>query len=726
MPEHFYIEHQGMVLDYLRAEHEMRLLALNTDRERRERIPGVAYPQFLAALTGRPYGFQGATVSGYASLPLEMLLESCQQSAEELTLCYRHKGTGLVVLVHLQFIPGTAVIRQVNTALNEGTQPITLTQFSSTCLQGLASDGVRGWSDPAKLRLHYCRQAWEGEGQWRQDGLEELGLYHTSVHPCGTAIHVHSLGSYSTASYLPMAVLEDLETHKVWYWQIETSTSWHYEVGYRASWTDDAGGLFMDADAASERYTGWYKTLAPGESFTSVPVAYGCCNGGFEQAVQALTDYRRSTLKPSPTGYDELPLVFNDYMNCLWGNPTAERLLPLIDAAADVGAEAFCIDAGWFAPASSGWGNGLGDWQPSADRFGADGLAGILRYITAKELVPGAWLEFEVCGESAALGDKPDDWFLQLHGKRIGGGSRWFLNLSNPEVRAYLHGVFDRLVAMGVGYIKNDYNECTGPGVGNLGVGEADGLLQHIRAVYSFVDEVRARHPRLIIENCGSGAMREDYGALSHFHLQSSSDQEIHTLYPAVLAGSLAAVLPEQLGVWAFPWPLLFKQMQDPAVLTSEAYRHQMADGEQTIFNMVSGLCGNLYLSGRIDCADEVNLALIREAIALYKQERPFIRRSHPVWPLGMPRFNDTTGWVSVGLANEDDSRILLAVWRLGSAEAEHTLHFARLAGRRVQVSQLYPARQPHAAAHFAMEDGSLTVALVQPNSARYFELRTL
>ena len=53
MPEHLFIEHQGMVLDYLRAEHEMRLLAINTDRERSDRMLGVAYPQFLVALAGR-------------------------------------------------------------------------------------------------------------------------------------------------------------------------------------------------------------------------------------------------------------------------------------------------------------------------------------------------------------------------------------------------------------------------------------------------------------------------------------------------------------------------------------------------------------------------------------------------------------------------------------------------------------------------------------------------
>jgi hypothetical protein len=39
MQEHVLIEHQGIVVDYLRAEHEMRLLAFNPDRERNERSP---------------------------------------------------------------------------------------------------------------------------------------------------------------------------------------------------------------------------------------------------------------------------------------------------------------------------------------------------------------------------------------------------------------------------------------------------------------------------------------------------------------------------------------------------------------------------------------------------------------------------------------------------------------------------------------------------------------
>jgi hypothetical protein len=35
-------------------------------------------------------------------------------------------------------------------------------------------------------------------------------------------------------------------------------------------------------------------------------------------------------------------------MNCLWGDPTEEKELPLIDAAAEAGCEYFVIDAGWY------------------------------------------------------------------------------------------------------------------------------------------------------------------------------------------------------------------------------------------------------------------------------------------------------------------------------------------------------------------------------------------
>ena len=61
------------------------------------------------------------------------------------------------------------------------------------------------------------------------------------------------------------------------------------------------------------------------------------------------------------------------------------------------------------------------------------------------------------------------------------------------------------------------------------------------------------RFPQLVIENCGSGGGRMDYAMLAHHQLQSSSDQTDYRKYPAIVAGGLAAVLPEQFAVWSYP-----------------------------------------------------------------------------------------------------------------------------------------------------------------------------
>ena len=49
------------------------------------------------------------------------------------------------------------------------------------------------------------------------------------------------------------------------------------------------------------------------------------------------------------------PIVFNDYMNTLMADPTAERLSTLIPAAARTGAEVYCIDAGWHSDDTDWW-----------------------------------------------------------------------------------------------------------------------------------------------------------------------------------------------------------------------------------------------------------------------------------------------------------------------------------------------------------------------------------
>ncbi len=714
--------HAGVALEFIDTPAGPRLLGLLPAGAPSAEGRAIPTSPLRIAVAGHHIGMNDNTVSGVTAFNESMTLLERTQTADMLELSYIHAETGLKATVRYEWIPGAAVVRSVVTAQNTGDEPVVLTHLASAFCNGLGSDGLRAWWDPQRFLVHYCRQVWEGEGQWRSGTLEDLGLYPVSCHPDGGAVHLHTVGSDSTARFLPMLVVEDRETGHVWYMQIEPGASWHLEIGAHSGWDGSPGTVFLQADAADERYLGWTLTLNPGESFVTAPAAMGCCAGGFEEAVRQLTRYRR-TLKPQPAWDGEMPVMYNDYMNALWGQPTREKLIPLIDAAARVGVDVFTIDAGWFSRADKPWNHGLGDWAPSPDRFGPDGVPGLLNIIRERGMIPGIWLELEVCAPDSDTASQPDDWFLMRNGRRVFSNDRLFFNFTNPAVCDHLHRVIDRLVEMGVGFIKNDYNQCVGLGADNIASSAAAGLTVNHRAFMRFIDEVRARHPRLILENCGSGAMREEYALLSHFHIQSYSDQEYHYMAPSVLMGGLAGVLPEQLGIWSTPWPLLFLQMSTPEVLSSDAYRQQMADGEQTVFNMVNGLCGTLYLSGRIEYADDFNLELIRKGVTAYREERAFIRQAYPFWPTGWLRITDRHGWGSVGLADETYDRALLAVWRLQSHDELFTIPLPRFAGRSVDVSLRYPADFP-CDWHFAPSTGLLTVRLPKQDTARMLEIR--
>lgn len=718
-------EHNGIILEYSRSDELLAQTVINCERERADRLKSVPLPQFQLAIAGVPLRMGPPSLSGVSSLSYEMKLVQVENDTGGVRFHYRHAERRFSVVARMEFMPGAAVIRQTTTFINESDQPMLLTNLSAMHLTGIATDGCRPWQDKRKIKVHHCMQTWHGEGQWRQNDLEELGLYHASVHPPASSIRFSSLGTFSTAKYLPMVVIEDMETSKVWYGQIETSASWNWEIGFRGSWNGIDGSLYLNADGGSERFGGWKKSVLPGDSYTSVPVAFGCVRGDFNDAVRELTAYRRRSLKPANAWEAEFPLVFNDYMNCIWGNPTREKLIPLIDASSKAGAECFCIDAGWFMEHTAAPVQRLGDWLPREERFGEGGLRAVLDYIRSKGMIPGLWLEIEACHVESEVARRPDDWFLYRNGERIGGPDRLFFDFANPEVREYFHRVIDRIAAMGVGYIKNDYNDFIPIADGPDGV-SVDGARACMEAFYGFMDEVRAKHPRLIVENCGSGAMREDNGILSHFHVQSTSDQSIYHNYPSIIQGSLAGILPEQAGIWSYPYPALYLDYaEDPQIAERKEYFRRMSDGEQTIFNMVNGLCGNMVLSGRIDQADPVNRRLIREGAELYKCVRDHIHRSYPVFPTGLLRIKNKDAWASLGLINEAKTRMLLAVWRLESQSRYLEIEMKRWIGGDVQVRQLYPSQDPAYDTEMYYNDklGRLTLCFERPMTARYFEI---
>ena len=593
---------------------------------------------------------------------------SREPDIERLEIVQRDDATGLIVTLHFEAGTAAAAVRVRTTVENGGREAVVLEAVSSLALGAV----VYPAETPRDLLLHSARGEHLAENRWSaqplfgQIGLADLddGLHAPAARGAVARI---STSTWSTAYALPVGVITNTTTGRSLAWQIEHNGGWRSEVVNVRGGLDSTALVLLGPEDLDHH---WSEELAPGGRFTTVPASIAVSDAGFDGAVGELTRHRRWLRRDRTADAGSL-LVFNDYMNTLNGDPTTERLLPLIEAAAQAGAECFCIDAGWYDDTELGnWWPSVGEWLPSSRRFPGGGLARVLDAIRATGMKAGLWVEPEVVGVRSRIAEMlPAAAFFQRHGRRVAEHERFFLDLRHPAARAHLDATFDRLIAdLGVGYFKLDYNVTPGAGTDVDAFSVGAGLLAHNRAHLGWLSELRRRHPQVILENCSSGAMRADFAMLETLDIQSTSDQEDFRLYPPIAASAPVLILPEQAGNWAYP----------------QAWMQP----EEIAFAMVTGLSGRLYLSGFLDRMSSEQRQLVSDATALFKHLRVDIAAAVPGWPLGLP------DWSAAGcaLTLTTPDRTLLYVWHRGGADAELTLRLGS-ADRAAQLVELYPVR---------------------------------
>lgn len=572
------------------------------------------------------------------------------------------------------------------TELTAGATAVRVRHVSSLSLTGFVPPD--GSAFGGRLVLHRADNAWAAEYRWRTIGLADAGLVDIAsaehAYPGSHAsFDVIGAGSWSSGNHLPTGGITDTATGTAWVWQVEHNGAWQWQVG------DAAGDLWITATGPSEVPHQWTRVLGPGERFTSVGVSLAVSAGGLEGGLRELTRHRRAVRRPNVDD-EHLPVIFNDYMNCLDGDPSTAAELPLVAAAAAAGAEYFVIDAGWYAD-DAGWWASVGDWAVSAVRF-PGGLVEVFDAVRAAGMIPGLWVEPEVVGvTSAAARELPAEAFFARDGVRLTENKRHHLNFRNAVVRNRMDAVIDGLVdGLGVGYFKFDYNVCILPGTDMGSDSPGDGLLGHNRAYLDWLDGLFARHPELVIENCSSGGMRVDQALLRRLSLQSTSDQQDPLRYVPIAAAAPSVMTPEQAATWAYPQPQWSAAVND--------------------VTLANPLLGRVHLSGRLDRLSPEQSARVAEAIAAYRSIRGRIPGALPSWPLGLPGWEDD----HVALALDDDAGILLSVWRRGGT-ADVEVPLPALTGRPVTPQIAFGA--PGALTRWSTT-GVLTVTLPEAPGA--------
>jgi alpha-galactosidase len=640
------------------------LAAVATGDTRLEMPPGLPLVEVLTPASGRALasGRLVHTVLGEA-LRLQRHEAGVDETGSWLHL-YLAAPEGLQARLELKAPHAVAAFQASVTVRNGTDAPVLLQSVTSWSTYLGASRQADGPGRLENWTLAHAHSDWLGEGRWSSAPLRgflfpELAEERPGHNPRGS-LAVTSNGTWSTGAHLPLACVQSATDSFAWAWQIEHNGPWRWDVG-----EDQADGYFALSGPTDTDHQ-WSSVLKPGDSFTSVPVAVSLGHDG-AAALAAMTDYRRAVRRPHPDNIALAP-VYNDYMNTLNGDPTTAKLLPLVDAAAGVGAKIFCIDAGWYDD-NHDWFDSVGQWAPSTTRF-PGGLGEILDRIRQLGMTPGLWLEPEAVGvRSPVARALPHGAFLQRHGQRVVEQGRYHLDLRHPAACAHLDAVIDRLVGdFGIGYFKLDYNISAGPGTDLDADSVGDGLLGHNRAHLQWLEGVLDRHPGLILENCASGAMRSDFAMTSRLQLQSTSDQQDYLRYPPIAAAAPALVTPEQAANWAYP--------------------AEDMDEEETAFTLATSLLGRFYLSGHLNRLTAAQLDLVREAVAANAALRELIGKGRPFWPLGTPEWD--APWVALGLQAGDSC--VITVWSRDPTGAPQTLlQLPQLAGSDVSVDAVFP-----------------------------------
>jgi alpha-galactosidase len=588
------------------------------------------------------------TAAGDRLVHADHAVEQLADGGARVRLHQRDPATGIVVETECELAGGAMRVR--HTVRNDGEVLVRLRAVTSLALAATAP------SRTGRFRLVSGRSEWLGEGRWSDVPVGELlpDLDLPFYRQGGRGHWAQTgQGAWTTSAGLPMGILTDADGPAL-AWQIESGAGWHWELA------DDLDALRLLALGPTDAEHRFTADLAPGASFDAAPATIAA-GDGLDGAVAALTADRRRHRRVAQASR---PIVFNDYMNTLMGQPSTDALRPLVAAAADAGAEVFCIDAGWFADGPEYW-TAIGEWRPSSTRF-EGGLGAMIDEIRAAGMVPGLWLEPEVVGaDSPAFAALPDEAFLVRDGARVLEQRRGHLDLTNAVARAHLDEAVDRLVTgFGIGYVKFDYN--IDPGIGTdrgTGVAPGLGLLEHARAYVDWLAAIQERHPALLVETCASGAMRSDAALLAVAHVQSTSDQQRAVHSVPIAAAAPLIMTPEQAGDWAYP-------------------AADMSDGE-TALTLVCGLAGRLYLSGFLGELRPAQRDLVREAVAFHRDWRDALPEALPIWPLGLPRW----GGAQTVLLLDAGDRMLVLAWSRGEA-AELAIPLPRAAA----VAATFPA----------------------------------
>ncbi|MFK0125802.1 alpha-galactosidase [Streptomyces nigra] len=328
----------------------------------------------------------------------------------------------------------------------------------------------------------------------------------------------------------------------------------------------------------------------------------------------------------SPEGLDGLSRVWHRYERRLAGDRLhrprrvlynsweatgfdvdAAGQLELAKVAADIGAELFVVDDGWFTGRADDTG-GLGDWHPDPAAF-PHGFDRFVEDVRGLGLDFGLWVEPEAVSPGSRLHTEHPDWVYRVEGRpaRL-VRNQLLLDLGRPDVQDFVIGTLDRLLGTyAVDYLKWDMNRPPTER-GRPGAGAVDLDAEHVAGYLRVLDHLRTAHPHVTVEGCAGGGGRVDHLTLARTDVVWPSDNTAPLDRLSIQYGFLHAHAPHVMSSWVTDAPGVF----DPRP-------------RSLAFRFVNAMCGVLGIGADLRAWSPEERAEAARWIARYKEIRDVV-----------------------------------------------------------------------------------------------------
>lgn len=376
--------------------------------------------------------------------------------------------------------------------------------------------------------------------------------------------------------------------------------------------------------------------------------------GGLSGLAQAFQDHVRRRVLPRREAPPARPVHFNCWEAVYFDHDLAV-LKDLAARAADLGAERFVLDDGWFGRRDDD-GTSLGDWSVDRRKY-PDGLSPLVEHVESLGMSFGLWVEPEMVSLDSDLARAHPDWVLAPQGyEPVTGRNQHLLDLANPAVVDHLFESLDRLLSeQRIACLKWDMNRDVALPLDDEG---RDRGYRRVRALYGLIDRLRDKHADVEIESCASGGARADYGMLARSERVWLSDSNDARERWRMQRAAMTFLPPEIVGSHVGP-----RRCHTSGRVLPMAFRAAVA------------MTGHMGFEMDLRELTPEEAAALRAATAFYKAERGFL---HSARQFRLEAADDET--LAQMSVDAEATRFLLFAAQMSVARAESSQPL-RLAG---------------------------------------------